>query len=333
MYDETPEKNVTAYTVELDRGYVVVSAYADAASLIPEWSDCDTPLYLSMDSYDTDSILYLGTYGYYLDVGDKKVEDISGNLVEKTELVNDVELNRNVANIPASVVDDLNESMETEGKASTSSVITNPFTHANANYAGPFKCHDYVNKWENYVLFYRTSDFNTVNNVSYNNHCGPTAITNLMCMYQYKYRGIKNESDAAKTMFNYVAQYGIRNLYYNNSDSKYFGGTSDTGAGPYIRGAFSSYLGVSTTTLLYEVKYNNFRNSFANDAVMYLILHKHETYENHHLVGYAYTRLQSTTTGWYKTYLKVCDGWGKNGRYIDLASVSDDSAYYEVNFG
>lgn len=332
MYDETAERNITAYTVELDTGYVVVSAYADAESLIPEWSDRDAPVYSSSVSYDAEQILYLGAFKYYLDAGGTAVEDLNGNNIEKAELINDVELSRDASNIPSAVIDSYIEAATINPGISTASTITDPFDHANNNYSGPFESYDYVNLWENYALFYTTGDFKTVNGVTYNNHCGPTAITNLMCMYQYKYRGIKNGLDAAKTIFNYVAQYGINNAYYNNSSS-IFGGTTDTGAAAYIRNVFSNYLGVTTSTQLRDVTYSNFRNTFEYGRLMYLMLHSHEEYGNHHVAGYAYTRLRSQTTGWFKTYLKVCDGWGHGGRYIDVASISDDSAYYEVSFG
>ncbi len=330
MYDETSEKNIVAYTVELDSGYVVVSAYADAKSLIPEWSDCEAPVYTSLNPNDENQILYLGAYGYYLDNGDSVVTDLDGNSVEKAELTNEVELGRDVSNIPVEVIDNYIESSDVEPGIATTAVIEDPFKHANANYTGPFVCNDYVNRWEKYATFYTTTDFSKVNGTKYYNHCGPTAITNLICMYQHKYNGKKYNLDDAKTVFDYVAKYGIKKGHYHNSSS--LGGTVDTSAGAYIRNVFSNYLGVKAVTLLYEVKYTNFKSSLSNGRLMYIMLLGHSTYGNHHIVGYAYTRLRSTTTGWYKTYLKVCDGWGER-RYIDLATVSSSSSYYEVSFG
>lgn len=327
MYDD--KCNITAYSVELDKGYVIVSAFADAESLIPEWSDRASPVYDSLDTDDTEQILYLGAYEYYLDVGNNTVEDIEGSIVDKNDLINDIDVSRDASNIPTALIEEY--VIQNEFSTSVASVITDPFTHANRNYAGPFVSNDYVNLWENYALFFTTSNFNNVNGVTYHEHCGPTAITNLMCMYQYKYRGIKNSLDAAKTIFNYVAQYGISHAYYVNSTSV-VQGTSDTGAAPYIRNVFANYLDVSVGTVLYEVTYNNFKSTFENGRLMYLMLRNHADYGNHHLVGYAYTRLISSTTGWYKTYIKVCDGWGTSGRYIDLASVSSNSSYYGVVF-
>ena len=61
------------------------------------------------------------------------------------------------------------------------------------------------------------------------------------------------------------------------------------------------------------------------------MLQGHETYGNHAVICYAYTRLVSTSTNAYKTYMKVADGWYTSPRYIDLATCLGDS-YISIKF-
>lgn len=47
----------------------------------------------------------------------------------------------------------------------------------------------------------------------------------------------------------------------------------------------------------------------------------HPYYSYYHVAGYAYTRLQNNSSGYYKSYVKVADGWASAGRYIDMATI------------
>ena len=59
LYDETGV-SATAHTVVLSEGYVLVSAFADTETLIPEWSDTAAPVYESLEADINDIIVYLG---------------------------------------------------------------------------------------------------------------------------------------------------------------------------------------------------------------------------------------------------------------------------------
>lgn len=60
------------------------------------------------------------------------------------------------------------------------------------------------------------------------------------------------------------------------------------------------------------------------------LTYNHATYGSHSLATYAYTQFVSTTTGWYKSYVKVCDSWVSRGRYLDLATLVDGKAKMRV---
>lgn len=120
--------------------------------------------------------------------------------------------------------------------------------------------------------------------------------------------------------------------YYSNWDLLY--GTVNIFAGSYIYDCFK-YFGITTKVKgLYAITYDNVKTSLTNNRLMYVSLLGHNYYGYHAVACYAYTRLQSSSTGWYKTYIKVVDGWVTGAkRYIDLASVTNNLAhnYWEIN--
>lgn len=234
MYDQTTVQKVTAYTIELTDGYVVISTYLDAESLIPEWSDTAKPVYdvFGLSEEDEAQIIYLGAYKYYKDSGDDKVEDINGSLVEKETLVNQIEETRSLDNIPETTLQSiaLAYKEQTEPESDTTGAITDPIKDADNNYSGPFVCNDYVNIWGAYATFKRTSDFS-----GYSNHCGPTAITNLILTYGNRYPNCISYSSAS-SVFSNVASIGVSKGYFSSE-----GGTVRSTAGSYIRDSFNSY--------------------------------------------------------------------------------------------
>ena len=52
-------------------------------------------------------------------------------------------------------------------------------------------------------------------------------------------------------------------------------------------------------------------------------------YGNHAVMCFVYARLVSQTTGYYKTYLKIADGWSPaQNRYIDLSTAIGNNGFY-----
>lgn len=331
MYDESGSGEITAYTVELNEGYVVVLADMDTEILIPEWSDKEEPLYENFDIGNGDQILYLGAYEYYLesDNSGDYVESLAGENVNRDDLVNDVTEWRSADNIPTEIIDEYIESQsatimsgdDDSGISLTSGVISNAGEHANSTYQGPFILSDYVNKWDNYMGYYTTSYGSSI---GYTNHCGPTAITNLILACGNRYPS-KISYSSANTVFKNVVTVGLNNNYYSTGS-----GTANSTALQYIRNSFALYSAYPTLYGNNSVTYNNIVYALTNEALLYVMLSNHETYGNHAVVCFAYCRLVSETTGWYKTYMKVADGWGSSGRYIDLGSALT-AKYVSVN--
>lgn len=343
MYDETGTDTVTAYSFELDNtkgynGYIVVAARLDAPNLILEFADAAEPLYTVLDLNEEDQVVYLGPEYYYMDSVDNDLDvlwDLSGNKVLRDQLVNVIEENSDINNIPENVAITIasekgvlyfNASESSEDidsgislYASNSSPIANPFTHANNNYQGPFVSNDYINKWENYVSYYDTTTYD------YGRHCGPSAITHLIKWYGKRYNSSLCNTSYSSTLSS-VVSYGNTWGYYDPSS-----GTLRGSASEYIRLCFAQR-GVSVyVNGKYNVNYDNVKKSLGDNQLLYVSLDSHPCYNNHAVACFAYTRLKSTSTGWYKTYIKVADSWSTNARYIDMASVSE-CKYWSVSF-
>lgn len=330
MYDGTVEHNITAYTVELDEGYVVVSAYVDVPHVVLEWSDRAMPLYQEFDLEKTDEIVYGGSLFYYKDGGTGALETLTGLSVERSDVVNVLETQYDISNIPAAIVsallDDNTSTMTTT--PGSSDVITDPIEHANQWYNGPYSYNSGQNHWEEdgqTIEFHKAKEYN-----GYRNHCGPTAITNMLIMYGNRFGVDSITSKTHTSVFTKVADIGMSNFYYINSET--LGGTVNARVNSYILDAFGAY-DVSGVTVdgRFGISYANIVTSLRNDRLLYLLLDNHDLYGDHHVICYAYTKLVGSTESNYVIYLKVADGWASSPRYIDLSSVDGDK-YWEIDY-
>ena len=325
MYDETGE-NITAYSIELTQGYIVVSAAIDVPNPIVEWSDTSAPLY-DVFSLETDEkVMYLGSLSYYMDSGMSYVEDISGATILRSQLEDTFTASRNASNISDPMLEliyseKVNDSL-TQRSSGIGSPVSDPFQHASTWYGGTYTCNDYQNKWEDYIECTLISSYS-----GYAEHCGPTAITNMLIMYGNRYNKSTITSKTSNQIFSTVATIGTSNSYYTNSST---GGTTNSTANAYIRDSFNNYSVTSTVNGQYNMNYTNIEISLRNNRLAYLMTTNHSYYLNHHIVCYAYTRLVNNS-GTYATYIKVIDGWASSPRYIDISSLSSNK-YWEVQF-
>ena len=163
-----------------------------------------------------------------------------------------------------------------------------------------------------------TSHFMQVEGIRYYNNCGPTALTNLICMCRERERGAPPELEEAKSVYHRIARYGIRHLYFINSASRWFHGTSDLRAASYIRRMCKRMLGWKPRVRLRRITWANIHRSLERGSVVYLMLWNHPAYRSHHLLAYGCQTLRNEDTGAQRVYLKVCDGHNSAARYVDL---------------
>ena len=85
----------------------------------------------------------------------------------------------------------------------------------------------------------------------------------------------------------------------------------------------------------YYATYQDIKNALSTDErLIYLCLEANTTnnpYDNHAVVGYAYTQLRNVNSGRLASYLKICDGMVSYGRYMDM-DVTESCPYWEVHF-
>lgn len=326
--------SVSAYTVKLTEGYVVVSAFADVKSIIPEWSDSSEPIF---DSFNrtAEKIIYLGLYNYYSEIDSGSVIDANGNIIEKSLLVNCIEGTRSLDNLPSELINSCRVSLT--NKTVTYSYITDPYQDATAIYGGTFVNTEYYNEWGTYLdtsgySFYTASDA-----PQYNNACGPVTITNIISAYEKRFPERRDIPDA-DTVMDMVVDYGEDHWKYINGNYTFYYranlGTTPETIPYYVLDCLNAY-DIPTNVLgMYSVNYEQLKYHLEEGTLLFMRLFNHPTYNSssygHDVMCYAYTRLRSETTGYYKTYLKIADGYSSSARYLDLADVIGNGEYTKV---
>lgn len=309
MYDI--DGSISAYSFELttngtDTGYVVVSAYPDVESVILEFSDKEKPVYEAFNFAQTDSVVYTGTLNYFQETETGNLLTVEGSLISKSEVPTPLAESRDVSNLPAQ----------------TRAVITDPFVWAERYYGGQFSAVEWKNAFQNHCKFCTTTDFDVVKGMHFYNHCGPTAITNLILIVgNYRnYSPVKYE--APSNIFFEVARYGISSGYFLNSDDS-FGMTYKDTLNKYIDGAFDLFdISVSVSSM--SVTYANVKSAINGYRPFYLSVTNNSIYGNHGMAGYAYTVLENQYDDRI-SFVKVADGWGgSDGRYLPIYTLSGD---------
>ncbi len=315
LYDE--DGAVTAYSFELTdngtyKGYVVVAVYPDMENQILEFSDSARPLYEALSLDASDKVVYTGNLEYFKDSGTATVETTGGLTIDKSDLVSAVKEVRSSEFLPPM----------TRG----AEYITDPIAYANSHYEGPFKAHEWKNTYEDYCNFNTMYDFKLMQSqptgqyTYYPNCCVATALTNLLEMRGEK-EGIHSITRyPAVTLFKIIHEtIGMQNGYYASTQ-----GVPAELVSPYIQHVLDYFLTDYSYYVLVPT-YSNIKSRIDNEEPFLLDLLSHDTYatgySDHAVAAYAYTRLKSETTGYFKSFVKVADGKVHAGRYIDVATI------------
>lgn len=341
---------VSAYSAELmtsgqDSGYVIISAYADVENLILEYAEEAEPLYAAFGNTEGETVIYTGLTGYFLEKENGTYETLNGDNISEDEIgestleelrspahytenrgaISSARNGRSLfAEVDGSIV------YNPEGFSSQSAdsgiapcaigdiEITNPTNHANQFYEGPFVPYSYRNDWENYAAF-SSMDHLAGNDGLYNGlNYAPTALTNFVDMFGERFNMTNITPKTARRLYIEVTGIGIEHNFffptmgtYQSSLPEYFQYVCD-------------YYGIYYNEGSIEAKIPTFDNvvyQLNNGGPFYLTIRYHGYYGYHAVVAYGYIRLVSQTTGYYKSYIKVSDGYADSGRYIDMSSI------------
>lgn len=277
-------------------------------------------MYKEFKNRASSRIVYLGNLNYYQDTGEDELLTVDGLEVKRAETVNAIAQTSSLTNVPADVLKNAKAC-----KTNRDPEIIDPFEYAKSINGEDYvaKPDDWCNNWENYMSFEKMSDYKYYSNLTFSGHCGPTTILNLVLSYKNRYGITGINSLSKRDIFLQIAQFGINNGYYEIT-----GGTSDAASGNYIKGVFSMFGKNIAVSSLYNIQFENIKTRLKDNDLIYFSVNSHNIYGTHIVVCYAYCRLVSTKTGWYKTFYKVADGWNSSGRYIDVGTATNGHYRY-----
>lgn len=331
MYDQ--DGNLNSYSFEFNKGqesngYAVISAYTDSSEVILEYSDDMNPVYNELDLKQDEEVVYLGNLNYYKDDGSEKLRTVENELVDKKDVKNDlldlrseenIETNNKFIENLKSNLDDIeltdSKSLINNNIITTSRYIDDPYSHANSTFVGPFVLHSYRNDFENYMPY----------RVQSGPSCVPNSITNLIVAIGkfHNWNTIVNKSTSQ--VYNTVV-----NIKNENNQPYYNNGVSESDIPNYLKKSFGAFsFNIKKPTPI-RASFKNIKNQIDSYRPFLICLRKEQNYGinyGHALAGFAYNRLQSKTTGYFASYLKVADGYAGRGRYLNLGSLDKASLY------
>lgn len=335
MYDETGEI-VNAYTIELDSGYVVVSAYIDMPSIILEWSDDEAPCYKTSkirsaidSSNNRTKIIYLGALDYYIDNGSSVLERVDGIKIERFNVSNGLEMLRDIDNIGKDTLFKISKMKESDldcGKISPldnskeGDVITDVLKYAEIVYGRKWRGADYANHWEKF----KDGTITESDVSNYSMACAPIAITNIIKIFGNFYNSQSNRDVlpyTGKQIFDRIKDLknGWGRKYYVNGSGTY---VSDLIEYATVATDVFSAVDIGVSSNFKKLNWMNAIETCKSSCdLMLLSLYESDTqpYTQHIAVGYAYCRIypvNSSTPA--KTFLKLCDGFSSGNRFLEL---------------
>ena len=173
--------------------------------------------------------------------------------------------------------------------------------------------------WRGFVAFHTTGAFARTEDRIFHQHCGPTAITNLVCTIRRR-RG-QDPGDAA-AIFAEAAAIGRRRLTYWNIDERFhLGGTSYLLLRPYVA-ACLRHFGLADTALTWRVQARPERmaRELEQGRLLVLAMTAHGCYGSHLVLACGTVRV-AVPGGADRLYLLVADGWSPRPRYIAADSL------------
>jgi hypothetical protein len=185
--------------------------------------------------------------------------------------------------------------------------------------------------WETFAFYHTTGEFDEVDGLKFYRHCGPTAMTNLILTLKKQEDVLRRGTAAFKNpalpdpaaVFRKCARTGSSRLFYLNADLfGRFGGTSDLMVVPYILSCLRKF-GLRKVRIrgIHPVTKKNVIRAVERGSILYLALHFHPRYRNHHLLAYSAEEIVTEDGRGVEFYLKCADGWAHVPQYLSLTGM------------
>lgn len=194
-------------------------------------------------------------------------------------------------------------------------VITDPVAHAAALTGYPATELQRSQPWSGAVTFHTTGEFARTADRAYHQHCGPTALTNVICTIRRR-RGMEPLDPAE--IFARAAAIGRRRLTYWNIDEKlHMGGTSYLLLRPYVAACLREF-GITGARLTWrlQAKPEQMARELERGRLLILAMTRHGCYGSHLVMAWGTVRVAVEGRGVPRLYLLLADGWSSRPRYV-----------------
>ena len=169
--------------------------------------------------------------------------------------------------------------------------------------------------WGPFAAFHTTGEFERTGEKVFHQHCGPTAITNVICTLERR-RGMVPSDPAA--VFRRVSDIGRRRLtYWNIHEKVHLGGTSYLLLQGYVARCLREF-GIQSARVRGHLLASpeQMASELGRGRLLVLSMTRHRCYGSHLVTAYGAVRVAVEGRGKPRLYLLVADGWAARPRYI-----------------
>lgn len=198
--------------------------------------------------------------------------------------------------------------------------IADPAAHALAVTGYPCSVAERVDLWAGAAVYHTTGQFARTDERNFHQHCGPTAVTNVICAIQNR-RGMARNDPAE--IFGRCAAIGRRRLtYWNIPEQVHLGGTSYLLLFPYVAACLRQ-CGIrdAQQTWRLQASPEQMARELDRGRLLLLAMTRHRCYGSHMAVAYGYVKVSVAGRGRSRLYLLAADGWSAAPRYIDAETL------------
>ena len=195
--------------------------------------------------------------------------------------------------------------------------IDNPVRHAGLKTGYECKLLSADHPWQPFVTFHTTNEFAGLER-RFHKHCGPTAITNVLCTIARRRRLESILQLPPEEIFRRVAAMGQhRATYWNIKDSIPLGGTSYALLWAYVHACLRRFgVGDVQTAGRLVASPQTMAREIRRGSLLILSLYHHRCYGSHIVVAYGAVEVAVAGRMAPRLYLEVADGWTGRPRYI-----------------
>ena len=177
------------------------------------------------------------------------------------------------------------------------------------------------NIWDSFETFYTTGQFKDLGR-GYQQHCGPTAMTNILCTLDRRYEYPSVHSERPESIFEKAALIGKHRLLYINTNLfGFWGGSNSLLIYFYLRAClrFFKVKDIRVRGRVFASARQAARELEKGRLLVFQVYY-HKIYGTHLVVAYGLEHYQALD-GRIRTYIKLADGWSTRPRYLALEDI------------